>query len=232
MQGWLSKGRSEGDVVIAPEGWQEITRLQQANVGSRVGFVAMRFTGEFQPLFNQGIEPGIRAAGYESFRVDRKEHNNRIDDEIIASIKQSRFLIADFAECRGGIYFEAGFAMGLGLPVIWLTRADQLDNVHFDNRQYNFITWCDGEWDELIKRLRFRIEATIGRGPLARWMIHESEGDLGDAHWPLGVFDAVELIDIDDGQELVAAAAGGERSPFTRSHSARCSSRKRSAALS
>jgi nucleoside 2-deoxyribosyltransferase len=166
--GFLSKGRVDGDVVISPSGWREIGRLQQVNVASGMGFVAMSFRDEFTPLYAHGIEPGIQAAGYNAIRVDRKEHNNRIDDEIIASIKQSRFLVADFTLNRGGIYFEAGFAMGLGLPVIWLAREDQLAEVHFDNRQYNFITWCEGTWDELCDRLRFRIEATIGHGPFIR----------------------------------------------------------------
>ena len=167
-QGFLSKGLVDGDVVISPSGWKEIGRLQQVNVASGIGFVAMSFRDEFIPLYAHGIEAGIQAAGYNAIRVDRKEDNNRIDDEIIASIKQSRFLVADFTLNRGGIYFEAGFAMGLGLPVIWLAREDELAKVHFDNRQYNFITWREGIWDELQDRLRFRIEATIGHGEFIR----------------------------------------------------------------
>ena len=155
-------------LVITPRGWEEIERLKQVNVASRVGFVAMSFQDEFNPFYDQGIAQGIAAAGYEARRVDRTEHNNRIDDEIIASIKQSRFLVADFTLNRGGIYFEAGLALGLGLPVIWLVREDQIGEVHFDNRQYNFITWKDGEWDDFAKRLRFRIESTIGRGPITK----------------------------------------------------------------
>ena len=71
-----------------------------------------------------------------------------------------RFLVGDFTVDRGGIYFEAGYALGLGLPVIWLVREDELAKVHFDNRQYNFVAWRDGAWEELRDRLRFRIEAT------------------------------------------------------------------------
>ena len=82
----------------------------------------------------------------------------------IILIKRSRFVVADFSVNRGGIYFEAGFAVGLGIPVIWLVQDNQLAEVHLDTRQYNFIIWSDNEWENLRHRLRYRIEATIGRG--------------------------------------------------------------------
>jgi nucleoside 2-deoxyribosyltransferase len=162
----LGKGTADGQLTITPAGWQEFARLQQVNTESRIGFVAMSFRGEFKRLYDDGIEPGIRAAGYEALRVDRTEHNNRIDDEIIAMIKRSRFVVADFSVNRGGIYFEAGFALGLGIPVIWLVKEDQLAVVHFDTRQYNFITWSEDSCESLTNRVRYRIEATIGRGPI------------------------------------------------------------------
>jgi nucleoside 2-deoxyribosyltransferase len=164
--GWIGKGATDGQITITPSGWQEFSRLQQANLTSRIGFVAMSFKEEFKRLYDNGVEPGINAAGYEALRVDRTEHNNRIDDEIVATIKRSRFVVADFSVNRGGIYFEAGFALGIGIPVIWLVKDDQLPEVHFDTRQYNFIIWTENAWDSLRDRLRYRIEATIGRGPI------------------------------------------------------------------
>lgn len=153
-------------LIITPEGWREVDRLRQVNQESALGFVAMSFHADLIELYDQAIAPGIRFAGFEAVRVDRKEHNNRIDDEIIATIKSSRFLIADFSIERGGIYFESGYALGLGLPVIWMVRDDQLHAVHFDTRQYNFIRWKSGNWTDLQRALKNRIEATIGRGPL------------------------------------------------------------------
>jgi len=91
------------------------------------------------------------------------EHINRIDDEIIAHIKAASFVVADFTGHRGGVYFEAGFALGLDLPVIWCCRKDHLAELHFDIRQYNCIDWETP--DELSMRLQNRIEATIGKGP-------------------------------------------------------------------
>lgn len=114
----------------------------------------------------KAIDVGIRAAGYAALRIDQKEHNNKIDDEIVAGIRRSRFLVADFTGHRGGVYFEAGLAAGIGLPVIWLCRKDELEKTHFDTRQYNFIVWEADKLPELSVTLQNRIEATIGRGPL------------------------------------------------------------------
>ena len=96
-------------------------------------------------------------------RVDRVEHTNRIDDEIVAQIRTASFVVADFTGHRGGVYFEAGFALGLNLPVIWTCRKADMADLHFDIRQYNTIDWDSPE--NLALRLQRRIEATLGKGP-------------------------------------------------------------------
>ena len=117
--------------------------------------------------FGSGIKPGITDAGYDPLRIDQKPNVNKIDDEIIAEIRRSRFLVADFTYgdngARGGVYYEAGFAHGLGLPVIFSCRNDIIDNLHFDTRQYHHIVWETP--DELRESLRNRILALIGEGP-------------------------------------------------------------------
>lgn len=77
----------------------------------------------------------------------------------VLQIRRSKFLVADFTVQRGGVYFEAGFAYGLGIPVIWSCKKTDLVNLHFDIRQYNFIDWKTPE--ELCERLCTRILATI-----------------------------------------------------------------------
>jgi nucleoside 2-deoxyribosyltransferase len=60
---------------------------------------------------------------------------------------------------RGGVYFEAGFAMGLGKLVIWTCHEDDVEKLHFDTRQYNHIVWTDAT--DLKEKLMLRIEATL-----------------------------------------------------------------------
>ena len=79
----------------------------------------------------------------------------------MAEIKNSRFLVADVTGQRQGVYFEAGYAIGLGLPVIWSVHENDLENVHFDTRQYNHIVWNTA--DDLQGQLFNRVSAVIGR---------------------------------------------------------------------
>lgn len=154
-----------GSQKITPKGWAHLDALTQVNVSSSQGFIAMWFADSMNETW-KAIERGIESAGYKPHRIDQAQHNNKIDDEIIAAIRRSKFVVADFTGQRGGVYFEAGFGLGLGLQVIWLCRRDHLKKVHFDNRQYNFIRWSNDKLDELERTLKNRIEATIGPGPL------------------------------------------------------------------
>jgi len=150
---------------ILPEGWAYLS-----GIGTEVkdqGFIAMAFSLDLSDrLRDEGLIPGIDKAGYYPQRIDRKEHNNRIDDEIVAEIRKSKFVVADLTGKNAGAYFEAGFAMGLGKPVIWTCQQSEIDagNVHFDTRQYSIVSWAPENLDDFAKRLTLRIEATIGRG--------------------------------------------------------------------
>lgn len=158
-------------VFLTLEGAEEVAAPVPASLSNQA-FIAMWFSDQTQAAFDEGIKPALGELGFDARRIDQKEHNNKIDDEIIAEIRQSRFLVADFtcgtidadgkgiAIARGGVYFEAGFAMGLGIPVIWCCREDLVNQVHFDTRQYNHITWNTPE--ELREKLKNRVGAVIG----------------------------------------------------------------------
>jgi hypothetical protein len=100
------------DAHITPRGYELLEKLRGGNAESSIGFCAMWFDEDIKPLWLEAIEPAIRMAGYEPKRIDQHEHVNRIDDEIVAMIRRSRFVVADFTGQRGGVYFEAGYALG------------------------------------------------------------------------------------------------------------------------
>ena len=122
----------------------------------------MSFHGDLKPAWEDGISPALKKAGYRPYRFDAEPHIDRIDTKIITEIKNSRFLVADVTLQRPGVYFEAGYAIGLGLPVFWCVRSDDLKNVHFDTRQYNHIVWEDEKC--LAEQLHLFVAAIIGKG--------------------------------------------------------------------
>lgn len=167
--GWFRVNHSAGIVrsVVTVDGYAHIAESVAASASVQ-GFIAMWFHESTNDALHRGIEPGIRDAGYRPFRIDQKPDLVKIDDEIMAEIRRSRFLVADFTqherEARGGVYYEAGFAEGLGIPVIYTCHKDCVETLHFDTRQYAHIVWETPE--ELGSHLTNRIRARIGQGPI------------------------------------------------------------------
>ena len=152
--------------MVTASGYRRIEE-QQINTDYSQVFVAMWFDDSMDAAFENGIRPAIEDTGYRPLRIDRKEHVNKIDDEIIAELRRSRFIVADFTHgddgARGGVYYEAGFAHGLDLPVIFTCQKDALKTLHFDTNHYSHIVWTEPA--ELREKLKNRILAVIGKGP-------------------------------------------------------------------
>ncbi len=167
-QNWLQGTSDEvGNITctVTMSGYRRLAE-QATSTDSNQAFVALWFHDSMNQAYEKGIFPAVKAAGYSPLRIDQKPDANKIDDEIIAEIRRSRFVVADFTHgndgARGGVYFEAGFAMGLGIPVIFTCRNDIVDKLHFDTRQYAHIVWETPE--QLRAELKNRILARIGHG--------------------------------------------------------------------
>ena len=168
---WLESERGSATCDcfrLTVRGYGYLDEIDRAAPNSAQAFVAMWFHESMDPAWSEGIRPAIKDVGYEPVRIDQRDHLNKIDDQIITEIRRSRFLVADFTHgedgARGGVYYEAGFAHGLDLPVIFTCQTDALDTVHFDTRQYPHIVWQSP--DQLRERLSRRISAVLGDGPL------------------------------------------------------------------
>ena len=169
-RGWVYFVRddlSTVDLIVTVDGYTEISEAETGSDPAQC-FVAMWFDPSMDEAYEMGIRPAVESSGYKPLRIDRKEDLlDKIDDAIIAEIRRSRFIVADFTHgddgARGGVYYEAGFAQGLGIPVIFLCRREGLDELHFDTRQFSHIDWTTP--DELRERLKNRILASLGEGP-------------------------------------------------------------------
>jgi hypothetical protein len=149
---------------ITPAGWEVARRRPRTE--STKAFVAMWFDETMREPYDRGVREAIRNdCGYQPIRIDVEEYNGDIVDQVLAEINESRFVVADLTGHRNGVYFEAGYAMGQGVPVIWTCRAEAGRGTHFDAEHFNQIRWNDPA--DLRSKLQARIRATIGKGPLA-----------------------------------------------------------------
>ena len=177
-QGWLTgnaaSNRFYGDYIVPSlvkvtvSGHRRVEE-ERTLVQSAQGFVAMWLDQSLVEVYENGIRPAVEDAGYKPMLINQKEHINKIEDEIIAEIRQSKFVVADFTHnsrkgVRGSVYYEAGFAHGFGLPVIFATRQNQVKKLHFDASPYSHIAWNSSE--DLRDQLEKRIRAVVGQGPL------------------------------------------------------------------
>jgi hypothetical protein len=160
QKGWINQSSSHKYYLTA-EGIEHLEKIRQSNPESRDCFVAMKFGDEFlDRAYKEGMAPAIEKAGYRPVQMAYLEHNNNILDEMLAAIRRSRLLVADLTRQNQNVYFEAGFAHGLGIPVIYTCFDEDAQNIRFDTQQFSQIRWAT--LDDLLIKLKNRILATIG----------------------------------------------------------------------
>ncbi len=71
------------------------------------------------------IKEAAKRCGVHAERVDEPQSNERISDRILESIKKAEYVIVDLTNSRPNVFYEAGYAQGLGkIPVLHCTRRD------------------------------------------------------------------------------------------------------------
>jgi hypothetical protein len=166
---------------IRSDGYQLIRELKARRKDFKQCFVAMWFNpSEMDGPWKTAIKPAIEyieegqtEPTFKAVRADTEEYATDINDWIISEIRRSRFMVCDLTGYRGGVYFEAGFAYGLGLPVIYTCRKDWCEavkeasgkvikeGVHFDLNHQNRIEWEEKRLDTFRDKLTNRIKAII-----------------------------------------------------------------------
>ena len=153
-------GGPEYTVYLTVAGWARVQELERPTTETRQCFVAMSFDPGLARVFERGIAPAVEAADYRPLVLSEVEHADQVNERIVLELNRSRFVVADFTGQRQSVYFEAGYALGRGIPVIWTCRASEREALHFDTRQYNYIFWEDEE--DLRERLYTRIKTMLG----------------------------------------------------------------------
>lgn len=164
--GYLTTGSINDPILLTMSGWRRVEELLKVKRDSSQAFVAMSFNKDLYEVWRNGFYPALNEVGYDPIRVDSEQTNHNINNKIVADIRKSGLVVADFTGQSNGVYFEAGLAEGLGIDVIYSVRDTDINNLHFDTRQYNHIVWAD--LSDLRRQLVDRVEATLPNRPRLR----------------------------------------------------------------
>lgn len=145
-------------------GWGKYADLKETRRDSRTAFMAMKFGDtQLDHAVDICFRPAVRRAGFELKKLTDEQPAGLIDDQIRASILSGRFMIADLTHGSHGAYWEAGFAEGLSLPVIYTCERSAWDEkkTHFDTNHMLTIIWDLANLKKTGDELTATIRATL-----------------------------------------------------------------------
>ncbi|MEW6613988.1 MAG: hypothetical protein AB1401_00730 [Thermodesulfobacteriota bacterium] len=151
-------------VTLSFKGWQRYELIKKGALDSRKAFMAMPFENDLiDKVYRDYFKKAVEQTGFNLFRIDEKPKAGSIDDRLRIEIRTARFLIAELTDRNHGAYWEAGFAEGLGKPVIYTCESSYFKNegTHFDTNHLHTVLWEPDKLDEAAERLKITIRASL-----------------------------------------------------------------------
>jgi len=141
----LSAPPSLMDVNLTLDGWRIYEDEQKGRVAGKYGFMAMKFgDAELESLVSSSIKPAVKAAlNFDIFDMRDVARAGVIDNIMRAQIRDAAFILVDLTHDNAGAYWEAGYAEGLGKPVIYVCEKSKFERAqtHFDTNHCTTVQW-------------------------------------------------------------------------------------------
>jgi len=114
---------------------------------------------------NDTVKPAVRdGIGYDLFDMRDVARAGVIDNIMRAQIRDAAFVIVDLTHDNAGTYWEAGYAEGLGKPVVYICEEEKFSGAktHFDTNHCTTVLWSQGKPDD-NENFRKELVATLRR---------------------------------------------------------------------
>ncbi|MBI4968170.1 MAG: hypothetical protein HZC25_08650 [Rhodospirillales bacterium] len=149
-------------VELTLDGWERYETEKTGKVAGKYGFIAMKFKDPIlDPFVEKVVKPAVRdGIGYDLLDMRNVARAGIIDNIMRTQIRDAAFVIVDLTHDNFGAYWEAGYAEGLGKPVLYICEKGKFDKAktHFDTNHCTTVVWDhqDGNsfCQELIATLR------------------------------------------------------------------------------
>lgn len=120
-------------------------------------FVVTAFSHDMEPVF-QAIQEAASSAGLRAERVKDNVGDYKIGERIVQQIDRARLVVADLTHERPNVYFELGYARGLGKTVVTIARAGT--RIHVDVSWWTYHEYNDSRplQEYLTERFEYEVD--------------------------------------------------------------------------
>jgi len=154
----------EGNITLTLKGWEHYENLREGAGKYRKAFMAMKFgDSQLDGVFHHVFKPSAKQAGFDLFALNEVLRAGLIDDRLRVEIQASDFLVADLTHENAGAYWEAGYAEGMGKPVIYTCEKKKFESEksHFDTNHHLTVLWDETDLSKAGEQLKAAIRATL-----------------------------------------------------------------------
>src|SRR5499433_1680290 len=160
-----SKGVVTLDGLIpAPQAELETTRTRsnppEATDVDKLVFAAMPFAPQYEDVFFIAMRYAAEQIGAVCTRVDRREFQGSVVDEIQRLIRESIAVFVDLSEAKPNVLYETGYAHALKKPCIHICSTS-LEKLPFDVLQWKTTKYNPGQTHKLGKELAQRLKEAL-----------------------------------------------------------------------
>ena len=160
-------------INLTSNGWQQYKAEKRGKIAGSYGFIAMKFHDPIlDPFVRNVVKPAVKeGTGYDLVDLREVSRAGVIDNIILDQIRGAAFVIADLTHDNPGAYSEAGSAIALGKPVIYICERSKFEerSTHFNANHRTTVLWSTDDPDqfrrELIATLRRSLEDAAKTGP-------------------------------------------------------------------
>lgn len=138
------QGRDQACATLTFAGWDRYEDMKRGGRVYRRAFMAMKFGDEqLDRVLEEVFKPSALRAGFQLVKLTDVPKAGLIDNRLRVEIRASDFVIADLTHDNLGAYWEAGYAEGLGKPVIYTCEKSKFEQAktHFDTNHHLTVLW-------------------------------------------------------------------------------------------
>lgn len=162
-------GTDLAGINLTLNGWESYEAEKQGQVAGNYGFIAMEFEDPvLDPFVETIVKPAVRdGIGYDLVDMRNIARAGIIDNIMRAQIRDAAFIIVDLTHDNSGAYWEAGYAEGLGKPVIYICEKAKFDDAktHFDTNHCTTVVWSEEDSSEFTQELVATLRRSLNLFP-------------------------------------------------------------------